>query len=196
MAKKKERNLSDQARVIRKRFEDEAKRYRRAAEKLPDERKAEARYFEQAAVAAERNAEKYKMKNLREEFGRGQEANARIANFLGTVGESESRAGMASTLRDTNAREEQLARRVLSTRSGSRFYAGTVAIWRNKPVNERNQAILDFFGMDNLWQVIQHFEENLGIDFFDLAEQQAVVHRTSTEALRIQEFVVLEMKRG
>lgn len=186
--KRKNRQLSDKARVIRKRFEDEAKRYERRADKLGIT--AEARYLNQAAIAARRKAEEYKMANLRKRFGKGDSGNLKIDEYLDTVGQKESKTAMASFLKSNVEREEQLARRVLSTRAGSRFYAGTVSIWRGKVGEARNEAIKEFFGKESIWQVLQHFSDVLGIDFFDTAEQQRVVHSTSPEAQQIMKYVV------
>lgn len=186
--KLRNRALSDKARVIRKRFEDEAKRYERQAKKAGA---AEARYLRQAAEAARANAEKFKLKPLRGRFGKDVQGTARIMEYLETVGEKESAAGMARNLKSQDAREQRLAERILSGTAGSAFYAGTVQIWRGKTGEARNQAILDFFGLSNLWQVIQHFETELGIDFFDIKEHNAELY--SRDALAIMERVVQKM---
>lgn len=190
--KRRNRQISDFARTIRKRFEDEAKRYERRADKM-DGFTAEAKYLYQAAFAARAKAEKYYLKNLRAEFGKGARADDKIMQFLKTTGEAESREGMFSTLKSNAKREELLAKRILSTRAGSRFYAGTVQIWRGKTGEARNQAIKDFFGMDSLWQVMQHLSSTLGIDFFDTKMQELVVHRTSVQAMEIQNFILQKM---
>lgn len=190
--KKSTRAVSDKARVIRKRFEDEAKRFERRAAKLGEE-SAEGRYLMQAAQASRSEAEKYKMGALRKQFGKGDMGSLRIMEFLETVGEKESRAAMSSSLKSDVAREERLAKQVLSTRAGSRFYAGTVSIWRGKVGEARNEAIKAFFGKQSIWQVMQHFSDVLGIDFFDMAEQQRVVHSTSPEAQQIMKYVVKVM---
>lgn len=186
--KVRNREPGDTARVIRKRFEDEAKRYERQAAKAG---KAEARYLNQAAEAARANAEKYKVANLREKFGKGDAGTFKIMEYLETVGRRESERGMYRNLRSQNAREQRLAERVLSGSAGSSFYAGTVQIWRGKTGDERNQAILEFFGKENLWQVLQHLEQQLGVNFFDIKELRAEMY--SIEALQIMEHVVQQM---
>ena len=133
------------------------------------------------------------MATLRKQFGKGDSGSLKIAEFLETVGEKESRQSMASTLKSDIAREERLAKQILSTRAGSRFYAGTVSIWRGKVGEARNEAIKEFFGKESIWQVMQHFSNVLGIDFFDTAEQQRVVHSTSPEAQQIMKYVVKVM---
>lgn len=186
----KNRQPSDKARVIRKRFEDEAKRYERQAAKkgVP---KFEKQYLRQAAETARANAEKYKVANLRKEFGKGDSGTLKIMEYLETVGERESQRSMAKNLRSQDAREQRLAERILSGSSGSAFYAGTVQIWRGKQGEARNQAIIDFFGKSNLWQVIKHFEQELGVDFFDIKEYNAELYRK--DALQIMERVVMQM---
>ena len=190
--KKSTRAVSDKARTIRKRFEDEAKRFERRADKLGED-SVEGQYLRQAAQASRSAAEKYKMANLRKEFGRGDSGTFKILTFLETVGEKKSRQAMASSLKSDVAREERLAKQILSTRAGSRFYAGTVSIWRGKTGEARNEAIKEFFGKKSIWQVMQHFSNVLGIDFFDMAEQQRVVHSTSPEAQQIMKYVVKVM---
>lgn len=188
--KRKSREVSDRARVIRKRFEDEAKRYERQAKKKGTT-EAQRKYLNQAAEAARQSADKYRMNVLRKEFGKGEQGTARIIEFLKTVGERDSSRSMYRNLKSQDAREQRLAERVLSGASGSSFYAGTVQIWRGKTGEARNNAIMEFFNKSNLWQVIQHFEQELGINFFDVKEYNAELYRK--DALQIMERVVTEM---
>lgn len=185
-----QREPGDTARVIRKRFEDEAKRYERQA-KAKGTTAAERRYLNQAAAAAREQAEQYKVANLRSKFGKGQQGTARIMDYLDTVGRRESEKSMYKNLRTQNAREQRMAERILSGSGGSAFYAGTVQIWRGKTGKERNEAILEFFGKKNLWEVLQYLEEDLNMDFFDIKEYNAELYRK--QSLDIMERVIRSM---
>lgn len=187
---RREREPGDTARVIRKRFEDEAKRYEQqaAAKGTTD---AERRYLRQAATAAREQAERYKVARLREKFGKGPQGTARILDYLESTGRRESERSMAKNLKSQSAREQRMAERILSGSGGSAFYAGTVQIWRGKTGQERNQAIIEFFGKENLWQVLQYFEDELKMDFFDIKEYNAELYRK--QSLAIMERTIKNM---
>ena len=79
-------------------------------------------------------------------------------------------------------RREQEAQAILNSDVGARIYAGTVEIWtdempdasgditRRKSVEDINQAIMDYFGMSSMMDVIELLEEKTGISLFSNPE--------------------------
>lgn len=71
---------------------------------------------------------------------------------------------------------------------GSRFYGGLVDIWGVDAESRKhpNQAILDWFGVKDLSEVLEMLE-NAGIDIYSPVENDSIYRSTQLE---IQEFVM------
>ena len=80
------------------------------------------------------------------------------------IEESESRA-LESSLEDEDERREIEAEEILSSSIGSRIYGALVDIWKDSPYSDRNDAIMDWFGVDSMADVIEEIE-NAGIDIY------------------------------
>lgn len=84
--------------------------------------------------------------------------------------------------------EDRMAREILSVDNiGSRFYGGLIDVWGTDEESRRhpNQAILEYFGADNLMQVLEELED-AGIDIYtpNLNDDQY-----KSVQLKIQEYV-------
>ena len=74
------------------------------------------------------------------------------------------------TARDSDDdRRDAEAREILSSEAGSRIYAATVGIW--KGAGDTDQAIMDYFGVDSMMDVIEMIED-AGIDIYGDPESQ------------------------
>ena len=79
---------------------------------------------------------------------------------------AESYAAKEETRDDDDIRRELEAEEILSTEVGSRVYGALVDIWRDADYADRDQAIMDHFGVDSMADVLDMIEAE-GIDIYD-----------------------------
>lgn len=80
------------------------------------------------------------------------------------IEESEELA-LESSLSDDETRRELEAQSILSSDIGNRIYGALVDIWKDSDYADRNQAIMDYFGAENMADVLQAIED-AGIDLY------------------------------
>lgn len=146
-------------RKIRDRYNREADRFARIKQSSSGYVSQYAAYVQQQALDAARQSN---MKSIKTSYtGR---TNQEISQII----ESELKRSESSLVSKIPA-SERLANIVLSSESGkSRFYAGTIDIWRNAP--DRDKAIFEFFGTENLWEIMEDLTATTGVTF--LAEDE------------------------
>lgn len=85
-----------------------------------------------------------------------------------------------AALESSEVSPDEAAKAILSRGNiGSRFYAGTREIWEGRTGEDINQAILDYYGADNMMQVLEQLE-NAGIDLYTPEEQSEVYTDVAT----------------
>lgn len=137
------------------------KRYQRYASRIEREARASAGATSELLTSlADRlrsKAQEFTLKNLRNRYG-----NEDLEKEVKAI-DADSSFALLRTWQQT--REEKLGKILLSDKDiASRFYAGTVDIWRGKTGSARDKAILDFFGVDNVYQAIEELEKTTGAD--------------------------------
>ncbi len=82
------------------------------------------------------------------------------------------------SLESADVSRDDIAKSILNRENiGSRFYAGTKQIWEGS--DDINQAILDYYGKDDLLAVLEELEE-AGIDLYTPEEQSEVYTDVAT----------------
>lgn len=84
------------------------------------------------------------------------------------VGESRAKATV-SGIKDEQERREIEARDILDSPIGKRIYGALVDIW--KDADDRDAAIMDYFGVDSMMDVIEALER-MGFDLYSDPESQ------------------------
>ena len=79
--------------------------------------------------------------------------------------ESSKEIALESSLSDDETRRELEAESILSNDIGNRIYGATVDIWKNADYGDRNQAIMEHFGVDSMADVLDILEAS-GIDIY------------------------------
>ena len=147
---------------IRERYHREANRFDRLAQAESGYRRD---YFEFAAEQSRARSKEFTVKNLKQKTDSKKDFNAAVRAGLKESGE---------TLVSKNPPTARAADIILSSEAGkSAFYGGTVDIWRGR--DNKDAAILDFFGKDNLWEVMVELEDVLGVSF--LADEDTYTSR-------------------
>lgn len=158
----RKKTLADRVTVIRKRYMRESARYEKQAAKAAEAGHAKlAGKLTAAARTVRQEAGLWKLGALKKVF-QGADLLRKIR-----AGEIESSKSLYS--QGEQARRNRLAKRILSTDAGAAFYAGTIDIWRGLPYEERDSAIMDALGVDNLWDALQKVESGAGVDLMDIA---------------------------
>ena len=67
--------------------------------------------------------------------------------------------------RDRELMKEEETRALLDSDAGSRLYAGLIDIWGDSDYEQRDQAIMDFFGVQNMSDVLETIAD-AGIDLY------------------------------
>lgn len=134
---------------IRRRLNRRAASFERRAEKVGD---AEALLLQEAARSARQEAQRYYMKNIETGDVGGAIRQGLEVTRKGDIGDQISAA---------LERSEEFRRRV---------YAGTVSIWRGLDYHEREGAVLDFFGVSNLYELGVYLQEEIGVPLIDFGD--------------------------
>lgn len=74
---------------------------------------------------------------------------------------SKSRESLESSRGNIDARREREARAIMNSKVGKRIYAGLVGVWRGS--DDIDQAIMDYFGTDNMADVLEALESEINI---------------------------------
>ena len=84
--------------------------------------------------------------------------------------------------------EERQTDILLSSNVGSRIYAGTVEIWQDADVNEREDAIIRAFGVYSMLDVLKILEKMFGESLYADAPNGKIDSPNDTAVLRIQQL--------
>ena len=80
---------------------------------------------------------------------------------------SESKRQLEGSMQNDDQRRYRTAKTLMKSPVGRRIYAATVDVWRDYEYSDRDSAIMDFFGVDSMADVIDMFEEELGEDLYE-----------------------------
>lgn len=157
------------------------KRFTRAADRLRNEAKRTkgviANFLNSQAERMRDAAREFTVKNLRNTYG-NDNLDAAIKSLDKSTARTLASAGLVE-------RETALGEALISNPDiASRFYAGTIEIWRGKTGEARDAAILDFFGADNIYQVMQTLTESTGEDILALGESEEDRYATVKDVIR------------
>lgn len=138
--------------------------------------------------------------DLREHMASPQElTQAQEAKRKRIIDESEEVSGRGLTKAD---RREAEAKAILSGPLGSRIYAGLVDVWsqpvfdetgqlvNKKSTTEINKAIMDYFGVSSMMDVIEELERQLGPSIYADPES---LEKYDTVSLAIQDYLYTSM---
>lgn len=150
------RKRSDDIYNARRRYRRQAERFQKKAQGATGAEKK--RYLSAARSAIENALSTYADKS------KAQGAVSRVANELGVTQrvfssrqKTQSLTGSMHALAG-NEDADAVARAILSNSNvGSRFYGGLYEVWRGKA--DRDQAIMDFFGVDNMLDALKAAEK-------------------------------------
>ena len=78
---------------------------------------------------------------------------------------AESYAALEENREDDDTRRELEAEEILETDIGNRVYGALVDVWKDSPYSERNDAIMEHFGVDSMADVLDAIED-AGIDIY------------------------------
>lgn len=154
---------ADELRNARRRFAREADRYVKEANKytgaIKDRYETLAkRSLNKALSTYSENypTSKYSkdIKNLIDNLDSSTLSKVRRGDVQGLIKESFSSLQSADI--DRRAQE---ADRIMSSSAGSRIYGATVNIWSDKSYKDRDRALMEYFGTDDMMGVIEKFEE-------------------------------------
>lgn len=134
-------------------------------------------------------ARKFSLANLRNKY-----SNEDLEKAVGGIVKS-SDVALSSAQRNT--REEMLGNVLLgSSDISSRFYAGTIEIWRGLEGEARDAAIIEFFGVDNIYQAMELLIDKTGKDLFALSGDINEDTRYKSTQDAIREEVAARMALG
>lgn len=166
--------LADTLTKARKRLNRYADRLRSQASELSGSAR---QFLESEAQRVKDYARRFTMKNLRNEYS-GDDIAQAVQRFEHDSTHFLTKASQA-------AREEELGDILVSNKDiASRFYAATIDIWRGKTGVARDKAILEFFGKDNLYQVMQELAENTGVDILQESDAGSEFYTQFIDAAR------------
>ena len=74
---------------------------------------------------------------------------------------SESYKSKVSAMTDSDVQREQEAKAILNSPIGSRIYGALSNVWKDS--DDINQAIMDYFGVDSMMDVIEKIESQINI---------------------------------
>lgn len=170
-------NPSDLVHNARRRFAREAERYEKKASQAKgmeaDRYRTLARTSLEKAIALYEDPKKISgnstIRNLT------QKLNPRILS--GKISDAGKKSLQRQSFRslegskaDSQERREYEADVIMSSDAGARIYAGLVSIWEDFGYYEREEALLDYFDVDSMADVLETIEES-GIDLYaDAAE--------------------------
>lgn len=192
------RKAGDAAYNARRRYGRQAQRYLKKAGQTSgasaERYRALAREAYENAMATYDPKQKQKISSRLIDVGRelGIDTQGARSEFITKIGEQrkqelieKSKQALESALQDPEKRREREARILLSSTSvGHKIMGGLVDVWIN--ADDREQAILNYFGVDNLASVIDILEQKIGDALYssdDIGATYAIV------ALQIQNAV-------
>ena len=175
MARSAAKQKSDELRNIRRRYERQAQRLEKRAENATP---TDARYLRRAAEQARNQASKFYAKNITDaKPGTAKYAQA-ISNAISAANVSKSKATLELNIGGSTDRNNMVGRLLLKGSAGSRFFAGTIEIWRGKTdYGERLQAVMDYFGVDNVLDAIKEYNSLIGDDVTDESGSESDIER-------------------
>lgn len=195
---------SDDVYNARRRFRRQAQRYLAKAQKSSGVEKL--RYEAQARAATV---------SAMRTYGKGQKVQGQVKKLAETLSISQEDITRATKGRSTSQADitrliessksalvgsqsmarDDMAREILKTGNiGSRFYGGLVQIWDTSPENRLhpNKAILEFFGVDSLMDVLEMLEAQ-GINLYSPDTNDQVY---KSAQLKLQEYILITRRMG
>ena len=166
------RKAGDAAYNARRRYARQAERYAKEARGASGVEKGRletlARSNLERALATYQNPSKAKGSKLIRDLAR--ELNPRVPTRKISEGAlsqliAESFAAKDEVRDDDAIRRELEAEDILSSDIGNRIYGALVDIWKDSDYADRNQAIMDYFRVDSMADVIEAIED-AGIDLY------------------------------
>lgn len=163
------KELSDQLRNIRRRYERAASRYERDAAKADGR---EARELLKAASNLREQSQQYFVKNITNAKRGSAEYNQDIRKAIAR-GREPSLDQLASAAQTAAENRQRLIDNILSGSSGDAFYAATVQLWRGTDYHKRQETIVEKFNEKmpkdqraaDVLDVINYLQEQSGIDY-------------------------------
>lgn len=193
------RKKSDDVYNARRRYRRQAERYERKSR--ASKGIARTRYFELARNAIEKAIATYHkatdkitgaVRDIAQRLGVSIDdpsIKQRAKDVGSLVRESKDSLASAYTGDELRTRE---ARALLKRGNiGSKFFAGTIEVWQDVPYEDREQAILDFFGKTNLMDVLEELEKVADIY---RADEGAEYASANISTLSIVDYVAKKAK--
>lgn len=176
---------SDMAYNARRRYQRAAKRYLKQAEKTTGETRVQ---YEELARQATMSAVQTYDPKTRQKFSKpikeltqrfGIDLETRRDEFITPDFEvlrlrsiTASDKFNFSYYEDEQTRKNEEARAVLRSDVGSRIMGGLVDVWKGEKTPEtREQALKDYFGVENISEVLEKIEEKIGADLYKELDQ-------------------------
>ena len=166
---------SDETRNARRRFSREAERYMKDAQNAEGAMKR--RYENLARENLSKALSTYSDKTPASKYSKD------IKELMNTLGDvkahprkstkeliEESYSQLRSSKNIDRVRRAREAEAILNSPVGSRIYGATVEIWKDAP--DINQALMDYFEVDDMMGVIEKFESEFGETLYEQPEQQ------------------------
>lgn len=182
------RTKSDEEYNARRRYRRAAERYAKQAGKATG---AARRRFEALEREAIRKAESTYKKRPKKGAQVTETMRGKIGKEFQPTLQERARALQESEEALASAQNAQrLAQDLLRTENiRSRFYGGLVEIWRGR--SDRNQAIYDFFGTDDM-SLIMAYVETVAPEIYDMADDDSRVYDYAK--LKLQRYVSRAMR--
>lgn len=156
----------------RRRLKRRAQRLEKAAA-VESDAAVRARLEAEAVALYEEAASGYEQERYRAKFV----SDTGISGYKVTAGEwspekrkayiSRSIGELEGAIASDEQRRWRTAKTLLKSPVGRRVYAATVDVWRDGDYQDRDAAITDFFGVDDMADVLDIFESELGEDLYE-----------------------------
>ena len=163
---------SDLVYNARRRYARQAERYAKQAERASGMEKG--RLENLASNALEKAMRTYKdplkiqsgtIKNLESKLDVRRPTRPTSESRLNKLVDESEDIALESSLSDPEIRREQETKDLLSGEVGDRIYGATVDIWKDSDYADRNQAIMEHFGVDSMADVLDIITDD-GIDIY------------------------------
>ena len=173
MARKRSKN-ADILSKVRKRYNRAANRFKRLADQVEGAQKS---FLESLFNRLNDQARKFTMRNLRNKYSADE-----IDNVVKNI---EDNSEFALLSGDVESRQKKLGKVLIGDSDvASRFYAGTVEIWRGKKGDARDQAILDYFGVDTIYDAMNRLSDLTGEDILQIGGSETELYDRLKDAIR------------
>lgn len=96
---------------------------------------------------------------------------------------AQSYSALQGTRKDTQKRRDIEAAEIMKTNVGAKIYGATVSIWQDSKYGDRNRALMEYFGVTDMMEVIEAFEREFGEDLYK--DDDSPLYRPS-EALALR----------